>query len=55
MRFLVFALGFYIAALAMWDAYSYDGYYRRVVIAEASNKANRVQAEVLHLLDKIGI
>jgi hypothetical protein len=55
LRTLFLILVFYVTCLAVIDAVSYDGRYRKMVMQEANTQVYRVHAEVRSFLVKIGI
>jgi hypothetical protein len=55
MRYFLAAVALYLVVLATFDAFTLDGRFRKVVWQEAGYQAQRINAEVRHVLQKFGI
>lgn len=55
MRMFIAAVILYVVAMTIVDAMMFGGRYRDAVWREASYQTHRVNAEVRHLLQKLGI
>lgn len=55
MRMFIAAVILYVVAITIVDAMMFGGRYRDAIWREANYQTHRVNAEVRHLLQKLGI